>query len=310
MFLLSFLQSYTDVRWKQSATTIAGGNGEGNQLDQLDCPHGICIDDTDQTIYIADRDNARILAWRFNSQTGQTVTGGKGQGNRLDQLNNPTDVIIDRHNNALVIADQGNRRIIQWPCQADSQGKIIVSDIDCARLTMHRDGTLYVSDNVKNEVKQWTKGETLGTVVAGGNGPGNRLNQLCFPTHFFVDDDHNLYISDRDNHRVMKWMKDAKEGIVVAGGNGQGNQTAQLSFPQGVLVDQFGNIYVADHGNGRVMRWGEGEKEGTIVVGDKEQGERADQLSYPVGLLFDSEGDLYVTDYGNNRIQRFHCDEI
>ena len=33
----------------------------------------------------------------------------------------------------------------------------------------------------KNEVRRWKIGETKGTIVAGGNGQGNQLNQLSYP---------------------------------------------------------------------------------------------------------------------------------
>ena len=241
----------------------------------------------------------------MNTRSGRVIAGGNGQGNRLDQLNNPTDVIIDRQSNTLIIADQGNRRVIRCPRHSDSPTEILISDIDCVRLAMHEDGTLYVSDWRKNEVRRWKKGEIEGTVVAGETEPGNQLNQLNCPTSIFVTDDHNLYISDRDNHRVMKWMKDAKEGIVIAGGNGQGNRMTQLSYPQGVIVDQFDNIYVVDRGNDRVIRWCEGAKEGITVIGGNRKGAQANQLNYPDGLSTDSEGNLYVADRWNYRIQKF-----
>ncbi len=46
--------------WKQYGTAIAGGHGRGNQLNQLDRPYGMSIDH-DQTIYVADTHNHRIL---------------------------------------------------------------------------------------------------------------------------------------------------------------------------------------------------------------------------------------------------------
>ena len=235
----------------------------------------------------------------------QVVAGGNGPGDRTDQLNGPTDVIIDRQNNSFIIADQGNRRVIRWPCGKSQHGQIFISDIDCSRLTMHEDGSLYVSDCKKNEVRRWKKGETQGTLVVNGNGEENQLN---YPTSVFVDSDHTLYICDRNNHRVMKWAKDAKEGIVAAGGNGQGNQASQLSSPEGVIVDQFGDIYVADFGNDRVMRWYEGAVEGSIVVGGNGKGQEPNQLNGPVGLSFDNQENLYVVDYGNHRIQKFEIE--
>ncbi|CAF1946878.1 unnamed protein product, partial [Rotaria magnacalcarata] len=92
---------------------------------------------------------------------------------------------------------------------------------------------LYVSDWKKHEVRRYQLGEKNGILVAGGNGYGDGLNQLNYPTYLFVDRDHSVYVSDRDNHRVMKWNRGAKEGIVVAGGQGQGNALTQLNVPNG-----------------------------------------------------------------------------
>ncbi|CAF4689553.1 unnamed protein product, partial [Rotaria sp. Silwood2] len=84
-------------------------------------------------------------------------------------------------------------------------------------------GSLYVTNVGKHEVRRYRRGESQGTVVAGGNGSGNRLDQLSDPRYVFVDRDHSVYVSDRGNHRVMKWVEGAKQGIVVAGGQEQGN---------------------------------------------------------------------------------------
>ncbi|CAF1147304.1 unnamed protein product [Adineta steineri] len=141
--------------------------------------------------------------------------------------------------------------------------------------------------------------------LAGGNGYGGQLNQLCYPTFIFVDEEQSVYVSDGSNHRVMKWGKDAKEGRIVAGGNGQGRNLNQLWAPKGVVVDHFGRIYVADCYNDRVMRWYEGKEEGEIVVGGNGQGNQTNQLMRPLGLSFDDEGNLYVADDCNHRIQKF-----
>ena len=259
-------------------------------------------------IYIADWQNDRVVQWTADRNNGRIVAGGYGRGNQLNQLNQPSDVIIDRQNNDLIIADWGNRRVIRWSRHSNSPSQIIIDNVDCARLAMHKDGTLYVSDYKKNEVRRVKREAKHGALVAGGNGQGHQLNQLKDPSFLFVDDDHTLYISDSGNHRVMKWMQDAQEGIVVSGGNGGGDQLTQLASPMGVIVDQFGQIYVADEGNHRVMRWREGEKQGTIVVGGNGPGQGKNQLKGPFGLSFDSEENLYVSDCTNHRIEKFERD--
>ncbi|CAF1457973.1 unnamed protein product [Adineta steineri] len=299
-----------NTEWKLHGITVAGGSGYGNQINQLSCPRDIYVDDDRQTIYIADGENDRIVQWKYGAKNGQIIAGGNAKGDRSDQLNEPTGVIVDKKNDSLIICDWGNRRVVRWPRQIGRNGETIISDIDCQHLTMDKNGDLYVSDCVKNEVRRWKQEEREGTIVAGGNGQGNNLNQLHWPTYIFVDEDYSIYVSDCLNHRVMKWMKGAKEGIVVAGGNGKGYGSTELSYPYGVIVDHLGNVYVADSNNDRIMRWCKESCKGSVVVGGNGngKGQQPKQLNYPKGLSFDVEGNLYVVDCGNHRIQKFDID--
>ena len=274
-------------------------------MSNLTYPNGIYVDDNHQRIYIVDCGNNRIIEWNCNLKIVQIVAGGNGEGNRMNQLNYPTDVIVDKRNDSLIIADRENRRVVRWSLLNDTNGETIISDIDCFGLTMSSSGDLYVSDSNQHEVRRWRTGETDGTIVAGGNGKGNRLNQLDYPTYLFVGEDHSVYVSDTDNHRVMKWIKDAHEGIVVAGGKGEGDRLTQLSSPAGVTLDRLGNVYVADWNNHRVMCWLEGCNEGQIIVGGYGEGEKPNQLHGPKGLSFDQGDSLYVVDCGNHRVQIF-----
>jgi sugar lactone lactonase YvrE len=313
-FLFSFLEQIIsspisiNTKWKQNGVTVAGGNGAGNQLNQLCYPHGFYVDDDDQCIYIADYSNHRIVEWKSGAKMGQVVAGGNGEGNRMDQLNHPTDVILDKETDSLIICDLGNNLVVRWLRRNGTKGQTIISDIGCLGLTMDNNGDLYVSDSKKNEIRRWKIGETTGTIVAGGNERRSQLNQLNDPSYLFVDEDHSVYVSDQQNHRVMKWLKGAKEGIVVAGGQGLGKSLTQLNRPHAVIVDHEGNLYVADRWNHRIMCWSKGSKEGRVVVGGNEYGEQPNQLYYPVGLSFDRQGHLYVVNSHNHRVQKFEID--
>ncbi|CAF0824277.1 unnamed protein product [Adineta ricciae] len=297
------------TKWKSYGSTIAGGNGGDNQMNQLYFPQGICIDtDNDHLVYIADYENHRVVEWKYGKTNGRIVAGGMGQGCRIDQLNSPTDVIIDKRTDSLIICDAGNRRIVQWSRLNMTYLQTLVHDIDCIGLTMDKHGDLYVSDHVKNEVRRWKHGEICGKIVAGGNGRGDELNQLSCATHIFVDDDYSVYVSDCNNNRVMKWIKDAREGIIVAGGNGPGNKLNQLSLPQGIFVDHLGNLYVADSLNHRIMRWLKNAQEGCVIVGGNGEGDEMNQFNCTVSLAFDQRGNLYVVDYNNHRVQKFDID--
>ncbi|CAF5062785.1 unnamed protein product, partial [Rotaria sp. Silwood1] len=189
------------------------------------------------TVSATDCSNHRIVKWKCNSTSGQIAAGGNGLENSITQLNSSTDVIGDKENGCLII------------CDVDKSN-----------------GYLYVRDYEKHEVRRWKPEDTNRIIVAGGNGEGDRLNQLNGRFHIFVYNDQSIYVSDEHNHRVMKWMKDAKEGIVVAGGNGPGNSLTQLWASIGVAVDQLGTIYIADSNNHRIIRWPQEVKQGSIVV--------------------------------------------
>ncbi|CAF2732170.1 unnamed protein product [Rotaria sp. Silwood2] len=269
-------------------------------MNQLWDPAGLYVDD-DQTIYVADKLNQRIVAWKAGASNGQVVAGGNG----AHQLNQSFDVIIDKERDSLIISDYTNRRVVRWPLRNGTSEETIISNTDCIGLAMDENGSLYVVDFGKHEVRRYRIGDTKGTVVAGGNGQGNRLDQLSRPWYVFVDRDHSVYVSDWSNHRIMKWEEGAKQGIVVAGGQGQGNSLSQLSQPLGINVDQLGTVYVADFQNHRIMRWPKGATQGSVIVGGNDSGGQSNQLNYPYDLSFDRRGNLYVVDYGNHRVQRF-----
>ena len=233
--------------------TVAGGNGRGNALNELYWPHGLDIDDDNQSIAIADRWNHRIVEWIIGASNGEVIAGGQGQGNRIDQLSYPSDVLIDKDTNSLLICDRRNQRVLRWSRrQGTTQGEVMVDNIECIGLAIDLQGFLYVSDTEQDEVRRYTRRGTSGTLVAGVNGRGNQSNQLNFPNYLFIDQAQAVYVSDQKNHRVMKWSRRTNQGIVVTGGQGHGGALTQLYYPRGLFVDTLCTMYVSDARNDRV----------------------------------------------------------
>jgi sugar lactone lactonase YvrE len=245
------------------------------------------------------------MKWKNGDKIGQIIVGGN---NQLDQLNSPMNVIVDKRRDCLLICDVRNKRIIQWSRQKRINDQVTISNIKCYGLALDDEGYLYFADYINHAVKRWRMNDSTGEIVAGGNGEGDRLDQLHHPTYIFVDKEHSIYVSDQSNHRVMKWSNNAKEGIVVAGGQGQGDSLTQLSNPNAIFVDQLGTVYVADSSNNRIICWTKGASEGRVVVGGNGIGGNSNQLRYPMGLSFDRSGNLYVSDTNNHRVQKFHVD--
>ncbi|CAF5177377.1 unnamed protein product, partial [Rotaria sp. Silwood1] len=84
----SSIDIHPDAKWAQNGITVAGGNGNGSGTNQLSLPLGLYIDD-DQTIYVADWYNHRIVEWKSGATNGKVVAGGNGEGNEAHQLNRP-----------------------------------------------------------------------------------------------------------------------------------------------------------------------------------------------------------------------------
>lgn len=259
--------------------------------------------DDNQTVLVADYFNRRIVEWTLNAKTGRLVAGGNGDGNRTDQLTGPSAVIVDKGTDALIICDRA--RVMRWPRRGGSNGTVVIENITCSGLATDKDGSLYIVDNVKHEVRRYRKGETSGTVVAGGHGRGKGDNQLNWPDSVFVDHDLSVYVSEAGSHCVTKWKKGARTGVIVAGGHGPGGNLTQLFNPRGVLVNAAGTLYVADSMNHRVMRWCRKAETGSVAVGGKGSGKQLNRLTDPCALALDRYGNLYVTDVSNHRVQKF-----
>jgi len=75
-------------RWKVgdiSEILVAGGNENGNRLNQLNWPTFIFVNE-DQSVYISERNHHRAMKWFEGAKEGIAVAGGQGEGNGLSQL--------------------------------------------------------------------------------------------------------------------------------------------------------------------------------------------------------------------------------
>jgi sugar lactone lactonase YvrE len=144
-----------NAAWQQNGLTLAGGNREGNGINQLVNPWGLYVDDDQETIYVTDKWNHRIAEWKWGTTSGQVVAGGNRVGSGAHQLSNPTDVIVDKERDSLIICDMGNKRVVRWPRRNGTSGETIISKISCTGLTMDENGSLYVTDVGKDEVRRY-----------------------------------------------------------------------------------------------------------------------------------------------------------
>ncbi|CAF1590715.1 unnamed protein product, partial [Adineta steineri] len=107
----------------QNGKIVAGGNGKGTNLNQLNCPTFMFVDD-DCSLYISDCANHRIIKWLKDAKQGIIVAGGNGEGSSFKQLSGPKGIIVDEFNQ-IYVADYGNNRVMRW-IEGATKGSIVV----------------------------------------------------------------------------------------------------------------------------------------------------------------------------------------
>ncbi|CAF1094651.1 unnamed protein product [Adineta steineri] len=165
-----YVVSYSDnaiyefVGGNGSAVVAAGGNGNGNALNQLSGPNGVYYDYLyTSSLYVTDNGNYRVMKYPSGSTSatyGTVVAGGNSVGSAANQLNNPRSVLIDSS------------------------------------------GALYIADGSNNRIQRWLQNASSGTTVVGGT-QGTATNQLNWPETVLFDKYDNLLVVDRGNNRIQ-----------------------------------------------------------------------------------------------------------
>ena len=243
---------------------VAGGNGTGIGLNQLNKPSGIFVDGFGN-LFITDQLNNRVMRYAPGSNSGFLVAGGNGAGSRNNQLNNPKDVFVDAAG-FVYIADEGNNRIQKW-AQGGSVGETVAGGFgvgsDSTKLNspqgvcVDQFFNIYVADSANHRIQKFEPGSRKGITVAGGFGRGSNENQLNQPVDVLVDAFFNIYVLDAGNHRVQSFSADRLTITTLAGnpsGFG-GSENDQLLSPSAISFDPSGNLYVLDQQNARVQQY-------------------------------------------------------
>ncbi|CAF4225561.1 unnamed protein product [Rotaria magnacalcarata] len=100
------------MKWKKGAKegiVVAGGQGAGSALTQLNGPYGLFVD-TLGAVYVADQGNQRVIRWTQGAQQSTVIVGGNGRGAGTNQFNYPVGLSFDRHGN-LYVVDRDNERV-------------------------------------------------------------------------------------------------------------------------------------------------------------------------------------------------------
>ncbi len=240
------------------------------------------------------------------SEEGTTVAGTGIAGDSNNQLDEPSDVKIDKAGN-IYVADYYNARILKFPPNVATGIVVAGGNGDGPEanqlsgpisICLDAMNNLYVSEGGNHRVTKWAPDATTGIVVAGGNEDGNEMNQLSNPSGVAIDTEGNIYVSDAGNHRIQKWAPGATEGITVAGTGVPGKDLNQIT-PQSIFVNNEGEIFALEY-FGRVKKFPNNSQAGTdgiIIISDIDN-----NFS---GMWLDNIGNIYVSNSKYHRIIKF-----
>lgn len=303
----------TSPSWNPVGTVVAGGNGEGNELNQLRLPRGICLDVAGNLYTV---EYTRVMKWTPGATAGIVVAGHQfisGGDSYSEYLSGAQDAAVDAAGNVYV-ADFNNNRIQKWAPGAtagvtvaggNGQGSGLNQLDGPYRVCLHSNGDLYVADLYNYRILRFSPGQANGVVVAGGNGAGSAANQIKEVNGLVVDDAGNVYINDYLNKRIQKWAPGASAGITIA---------SFTDTPSGLFRDAAGyfytltslyDIYNNYNPYGTVYRVREGDAKPTVIMGGNPTTD-PNQLLNAYAVRLDANGNIYTLDVRvNGRVQKF-----
>ena len=312
---------------------ISNNDGQGNSgkasADSLSMPTAVGID-SQGGLYIADRDNHRVLYFANDGDTTADRVYGQPGNFTTNMVNNDGSgnygepsadnfgayilgLVID-HNDGLYVSDSSNHRILYFANDGNTTADRVYGQWD-----------VFQSDARNND----------GT---GRNGTPS-ANSLNFPRGLAVDSENALYIADRDNNRILYFANDGNTTADrvygqfgsfetnVESNDGSGNSGSpsadNLSHPKAVSIGAAGGVYVTDTLHHRVLWFandgdttangsaGQFDNMGIGVMNNDGSGNSgtpsADNINGAQGIFVLPDGQFFVSDTGNNRVMLIDC---
>lgn len=226
------------------------GDGQFNE------PWGVAADPAGN-VYVADTWNGRIQVFdnegRFVTKWGvfNTTNGELGDAYSLF---GPRGIAIDMNGN-LLVADTGNKRIIQFTATGDLVTQIGGGGVVGGRFeepvgvaVSPADGTVYVADTWNQRVQKLTP--TL-EFVEEWPAAGWDSQEIYDKPYLDVATNGDVYVTDPQFYRVVVY---AANGEIKASFGTFGNGPTNFDLPTGIAVDPETNIVlVADANNSRIQ---------------------------------------------------------
>ncbi|MDO5295664.1 MAG: NHL repeat-containing protein [bacterium] len=230
-----------DINGNDFYSLGSAGRDIGNFLN----PEQVWVD-VEGKIYIADRDNNRVI--RVDDVRGYNWTEKTG-------FSSPRGVAM--HGKRFIVSDTGNNRILIYDKFEAEQPMVTLKDeriSDPGYLWLDEEGNIYVccgdyppGGRIVRIPHDLTVPPAEWKVYEGQGLSGNSFapGQICIT-------DDGLYITDTATQRLIR-VHDIKGRNVWEMGT-YGNGVNEFIDPMGMSQDEEGNIYVVDSNNDRIVR--------------------------------------------------------
>ena len=281
---------------------------------ELFAPSSVALDERDAEVhvYVVDRLNSRVLAWRdlTSLESGASAdlvlgqidfTGAARFGIGVRSFVEPSHVAVNPSNGDVYVSDDGAHRVTRFQ-------------------SPFSEGASLEPDKVYGQ-------ENFGGVSANPGGVG--AGTFRDPAGLTFDADGNLWVADVNNHRVLRYSAtsldddDVIADIVIGQFDfgsaslnaGVGVSSIGLRNPTALAVDSEGSLYVADSSNSRVVvfRFPQSTAQAASRVIGQESfsassasgGAQAWSLRRVNGLAISASGSLYAAMREDHRVLIF-----
>mmetsp|Transcript_113335 Transcript_113335/g.184640 ORF Transcript_113335/g.184640 Transcript_113335/m.184640 type:complete len:488 (+) Transcript_113335:63-1526(+) len=238
----------------KSAVLVAGGNGKGSAMNQMNYPMALIVHKG--FIYVAEWSNYLVAKWPLGGpMKKEIVAGGNGNGKALNQVSSIMNGIIFDADDNMYIGDLHGCRVMKFPkgSTQSTMGEVIAGTgsfdnsgslsgmTQASGIQLDSNGNLYVADVMNRRIMFFAKGSKSGD-------DGEVWAQ--FPTNIdsvaWADNNRDaLYVTGRDN-KLYKATKGSVQ-VMTSGG--------KWGADGGIATDGSGNLYASFNQGSTVVKY-------------------------------------------------------
>jgi len=286
---IAFLTLAVCLPAQQIVTTFAGTDwvfpSNGKALTDAAVSRSLNLAaDAQGVIYFADTNNNNVMRLESNGSVtvvaGNGLSGFSGDGGEATRasLRRPFGIALDGAGN-LYIGDSGNSRVRRVTpagiittvagngssANSGDGGLAVRAGLVPNRITVDRDGVLYITDATNFRIRRVGLDGTISTIAGTGNsvytGDGRPARDTALAPHAIVlDPTGAIVVSDQRNFRVLRIGADGMfttiAGTGTRGSTGDGGpaRSATITNVDGMTYDRAGNLLLCDASSLRIRQ--------------------------------------------------------